>query len=459
MNMNNETWKRPGKHNAVAPTAVMIGLTLFPLAEARADYDLAGRTTMRVAAHVDVAAIAQTVHTQAFTNASSIIQTDSGAQDVACPFTLRAHSFVTFGTTGDGLDVIDNSTEYNTIQTTSTGYYNVVNTIMWCNGTLAVAAGGCGHPEGGKKPFMVNRSRATSGARGNVLAHEFGHTVGRSHDNNASRIMDPDFLTTAHNEVTPFGCDMPNNGFRRVFNQQCNGNPVVCSDQIITIVDPPDNFASLLTVAPSMSLDIEALRNAPLEENDFSRFEVTQLLDGMIIDRVPAEVEDYYADEDVDDLIDVVFDPRKRDQHEMAVGFVGLISSGTDAHVQALLDYMDEPGANVDGTLMALGAIVHRSGSEAALLVRADQFLNGPHVDAAARAWTISGDSIARDLLLEAAMRETDLTARYTLQEQASENKRIERMGLREHYLNPPAFRPSPLPPPKNIVVIEQPLE
>jgi hypothetical protein len=143
-----------------------------------------------------------------------------------------------------------------------------------------------------------------------------------------------------------------------------------CSDNLVTIIE--DEFAGL---APSMSLDVDGLESSIFDEftafsepvavadgpvsapaileDDFSAFSVTDRLDGAIIDRVPGELEDYFGDEDVDELIQVMFDPTKRDQHANAVNFVGLISSGKDAHVQALVDYVPARGEHRRGHALA----------------------------------------------------------------------------------------------------------
>jgi hypothetical protein len=439
MNEHNESCKHLRKHYRGAPAVVALGLALFPAAEARADYSLAGRTTMRVAMHEDLAQPfpAQATITAAFTQGTNAIQQDSGVQDVACPLTLTMHN--SFGTTyaggaGGADDDISSSAELTATQNTSPALVNIVDTITSCGGVTAGFAG-CA-TVGTRKGFVVTKTGITGSTGGIILAHEFGHSAGRSHDNNALRIMDPDPLTTAHVEVTPFGCDNQNDSFRRVFPASCTGNPA-CSSELV-IIETGDDFLSSVARSPGKSLDIDALESEVFEENDFSAFSITELLDGGIIDRAPAELEDYFGDDDVDELIAVLFDPARSQHHLNAVNFVGLISSGTDAHVQALIDYLGQPEAYIDMAMISLGVIANRTGNVGALLFLADHFAGGPNADAAAAGLGVSGDSLARDLLLEAAQRETDPIAKFTLEERVSENERIELMGLREHYLNPP---------------------
>ncbi len=470
MNKHVESCKHLRKRFRGPQAAVVLGLALFPYAEARADYQLAGRTTMRVAFHSQLATPTPTAATlnAAFTQGSTAIQQDAGLQDVACPLTIRMHA-ASFGTTYSGSqdgadDDIDSTAELTATNTVSQALVNVVDTITFC-GTSG-NFGGCSSV-GLRRAFVVTRASVNAATAGLIIAHEFGHTVGRNHDNNALRIMDPDQLTANHVEVTPFGCDNENDGFRRIFSGSCTTGKA-CSDQLVTIIE--DEFVALapsMSLNPSMSLDIDGLESSIfdeftafsepmalgrnqvagptiLEENDFSAFSATELLDGAIIDRVPAELEDYFGDEDVDELIQVMFDPTKRDQHANAAHFVGLISSGKDEHVQALVDYVGQPEANIDVAMISLGYIANRNVNDDALLFLLDQFASGPDGFAASGGLAVSGDLLARDVLLEAAHRETNPITRYTLQERASENARIELMGLREHYLNPPAVKDLP---------------
>jgi hypothetical protein len=441
MNENNESCKLLRKHYRGAQVAAALGLALYPAVEARADYNLAGRTTMRVAMHADLnlPLPSQATVTAAFTQGTTAIQNDVGVQDVACPLTLAMHN--SFGTTYSGSsggadDDISSSAELTATQNTSGALVNIVDSITFCGTSGSFA--GCASTAT-RKGFVITKAGITGGAGGIILAHEFGHTAGRNHDNNALRIMDPDPLTTAHVEVTPFGCDNETDSFRRVFPASCTGNPA-CSSELVVIETGDDDFFASVTRSSRKSPDTGTIESEVFEESDFSALSVTELLEGFIIDRVPAEVEDYYGDEDVDALIAVLFDPAQREQHLNAVNFVGLISSGTDAHVQALIDYVGQPEAHVDVAMISLGYIANRTGNDEALLFLADQFAIGPNAEAASGGLTVSGDSLARDLLLEAAQRETDPVAKFTLEERVNENERIELMGLREHYLNPPAL-------------------
>src|SRR5688572_286576 len=102
MNKHNESRAYLRKRYRGPQAAVVLGLAMFPLAEARADYQLAGRTTMRVKTHVDLngGAPAEATITAAFSQATGALQDDIGSQDVSCPLTLVMHN--SYGATYSG---------------------------------------------------------------------------------------------------------------------------------------------------------------------------------------------------------------------------------------------------------------------------------------------------------------------------------------------------------------------
>lgn len=188
-----------------------------------------------------------------------------------------------------------------------------------------------------------------------------------------------------------------------------------------------------------MSRSIETLEPEVHEESDFSGISIDQLVQGIIVDRIPAEVEDYFSDQDTVVLRSVLSDPTKRENHRTAATLLGLISSGAEEDVRALVDYSTDPTADVAAAMMALGYLVSRHRNEDALGALVDEFLVGPNAEDAALGLTLSGDARGHDLLTDAASRADDAVAKVTLSEQAQENERIAQIGLRAHYLNPPA--------------------
>jgi len=106
-------------------------------------------------------------------NATEILQTQDGADDVACAVRLARRGNVTEFSAGDGS--IDGPAEFDAIMR-APGNVKLVDEINWC-GTYVVAYG-CA-PMGGSSLAVVPASSNT--LAGILWAHEYGHTKGLGH--------------------------------------------------------------------------------------------------------------------------------------------------------------------------------------------------------------------------------------------------------------------------------------
>jgi len=108
------------------------------------------------------------------------------AGDTACCVRLaRLASARTFGAPGDGLDIVDDSAELDTVLRDRTARVKVVRLINWCGGPTANAIGCAFQPGHG-----VAVVRSSSLLVEEVLwIHEYGHNVGLAHAADARALM------------------------------------------------------------------------------------------------------------------------------------------------------------------------------------------------------------------------------------------------------------------------------
>jgi len=108
--------------------------------------------------------------------------------DVACCVVLgRTQPGQTFGSPGDGRDIITSSGEMSLVLNNSSGRIKVVDLITWCgsNGSNII---GCGATPG-NGIALVRISGVAS--EGKLWAHEFGHNTGLFHAASGGFIMSP----------------------------------------------------------------------------------------------------------------------------------------------------------------------------------------------------------------------------------------------------------------------------
>lgn len=106
--------------------------------------------------------------------------------DVACCVTYsRRGTGRTFGTLGDGLDIVDSSDEMGSVLSDPSARFKVVRIINFCGapGTNII---GCGYVS--SYGAMVVR-RSSLGSEAVLWVHEYGHNVGSGHNNDSRYIM------------------------------------------------------------------------------------------------------------------------------------------------------------------------------------------------------------------------------------------------------------------------------
>ena len=115
------------------------------------------------------------------TDATAILWRDNGISDVACSVRLLRNGNVTVFANGNG--VINSQADFNAINGLP-GRVKVVNQINWCGGLIPNVIG-CA-PVPGTSQIVV---RFTANQEGILWAHEYGHTRGLGHRNDATAIM------------------------------------------------------------------------------------------------------------------------------------------------------------------------------------------------------------------------------------------------------------------------------
>jgi hypothetical protein len=123
--------------------------------------------------------------------------------DVGCCNTLtRSGTAKTFGSSGDGLDIIETSSELNAVLNGSVARVKVVRVINYC-GSAGTNIIGCAWV-GGDGIALVRRTNL--GSEAVLWAHEYGHNTGRGHNTDSRYIMYGVDYGTNH-AVSPEECD------------------------------------------------------------------------------------------------------------------------------------------------------------------------------------------------------------------------------------------------------------
>ena len=122
----------------------------------------------------------------AFDNVNARVQAENFAEDVACCTSISiSGSAGAFGSSGDGLDSIDNSTELNSVLTNPVSRVKVVNQINYCSGT-GMNIIGCAYVNGNGMAVVLMSNASLEGI---LWIHELGHNVGLNHVADSRYIM------------------------------------------------------------------------------------------------------------------------------------------------------------------------------------------------------------------------------------------------------------------------------
>jgi hypothetical protein len=146
------------------------------------------------------------------------------ADDVACCVRfVRKGTGQTFGSPGDGLDVIDNIMDQLNVEMVNTARFKVVRIINFCGapGTNILGCAGVG----GATATVVRRTNL--GSEGILWIHEYGHNVGLVHHGDARYIMNA--VNTGNNSVLDANdCDTYHNPNYYTFADMIETGP--CSE-------------------------------------------------------------------------------------------------------------------------------------------------------------------------------------------------------------------------------------
>lgn len=422
--MRNPRFRTP-RNSAI----VMGALLALGVSDAQAQVQ-AEVTWWRVARHADVVDVDASVYDTAFTRATTALTVDNGTNDIACSLRLARAGLRWWFSGGGSDDNVDNQTEYEDTQFNSSDAYQiVVDEINWC--LTAGAYDGCGWPQGGFAPFLIDRALMVGSSNGIAVAHEYGHTIGLGHSPTALNVMNA-VAGSTNNKVGANQCS----SLRFCWGRACKASgdnwgplPSVCS----VAAPAGSSFQSLVlddgTLAEQQAAFTKARKPLPIE-----------VLGRMpILDHVPVWVEDHYDHRDVAALRLMLKDPSLEGHHRTIASLIGLISDGSDADVQALEAYAKR-GTDVAAAMFGLGYIAARKGHQGALDV-IKSGLNSPHSDiaeAATHGLTVSGNPEAHGLLVAISAAEPAVTSRRHSGAQAKQNGDIRRIGFRAFYENPP---------------------
>jgi len=220
-----------------------------------------------------------------------------------------------------------------------------------------------------------------------------------------------------------------------------------------TTTCPPDLDGTLPGVCSPTSLARQAEPSIAVEASatvkdglsDFTDIPIEELALNIFIDRIPLEVELFYDKEDVAVLRTLLEQSDLVQYHRTIATLIGILSDGSDEDILALVDYADRDSADGSAAMMALGYISHLTASDLALSILADRFQTGTGRSAqdAGLGLVLAGNPVGFELLREGASRASSAEVQNDLLRGATESERIFRLGLHEHYRNPPVIVPS----------------
>lgn len=138
---------------------------------------------------------------EGFQYATTISARPDLAEDVACCHRMvRSRKGATFGTLGDGKDVINNESTLNAVVDLPVARVKVVRLIEWC-GDFGTNIIGCSHINGNGMVVV----KLGDGNDGIVWLHEYGHNVGLFHYEDYRYVMNP-YLSGVNWALRPSDC-------------------------------------------------------------------------------------------------------------------------------------------------------------------------------------------------------------------------------------------------------------
>ncbi|HED33887.1 MAG TPA: hypothetical protein ENJ08_06670, partial [Gammaproteobacteria bacterium] len=259
------------------------------------------------------------------TSSSNVLQTNNGTGDVPCSVRLARSGNISAFTTGDGS--LDTAAELSAVFNLA-GNVKVVDDVNYCAGQFNTSYIGCGQRPG--TSFITERF--TSSQEGILWAHEYGHNTGLPHrDTSTKNVM-----------YFSIGSDR-----QRINQTEC------------------DSYRGTSgSTAPSSS----GANSKPASVKEF----VSQIyFDGLPLDQAAT-----YKDKDTAVLLRMLKDDKQVLYHENIALTLGMI--GSSRAVKPLITYINKGSGNEKvmsrqtykgrvGAIVALGYLVNRTNSEAAL--------------------------------------------------------------------------------------------
>jgi len=283
--------------------------------------------------------------------ASTILQTNDGAGDVACAVALSRDGDVTEFSEGDGS--IDSEAQFSALVALP-GWVKVVNQINWCGGLIPNVIG-CA-PVPGSSLAVV---RFNADLEGHLWAHEFGHNKGLSHRND-----DPDAVMNGVIGET----------HRRVTAAECEAYKVLPAAALVAAAQPPQP-SPMPHQAEAGPASQSAQASAVTPGVQAPAMNIRDFVRQIFIHGVPYEEASRYDASVVPTLLDMLSNPAEQEYWPNIVVVLGMI--GDQRAVDPLISFI-EAHAPPDGlsrqhyaaktsALMALGYLVNKSGDRRAL--------------------------------------------------------------------------------------------
>lgn len=168
--------------------------------------------------------------------------------DVPCTVRFyRSGALGTFGTTGDGLDVITTQSELNSVFAVNTHRAKMVTALDYCDNRYNPSFCGCGKVNG--FGFIVETTQP-----GNTYIHEYGHNVGLGHRDDCTLNIMNTYTNGMNNSVNSSECSTYGG---KAYTHLC-GNVYDGSGGPLTVSGGPYWLTCNVTVPAGQVLTIQA---------------------------------------------------------------------------------------------------------------------------------------------------------------------------------------------------------
>jgi hypothetical protein len=298
-------------------------------------------------------------------DATALLQTQDGADDVATNVVVRRTQGVDTFNTGNG--VIQTPAQLNAVFAIA-GDAKVVNAIQECGGPGGGIIG-CA-PVPGSSFIIV---RFTNAQEGSLWAHEFGHNQGNPHRNGVNLVMNP-FITATARRVDatesarylgPASAIDPT--LMAALTDATAESDMAEADQISEL------FANKPEIAGAVDEQIvlAGAEVVPASNED----EVREFIMRLYVGGVPYDEATRFTEADVPVLISVLQDPEMKLYWANAATVLGMI--GGDAAADALITFArSQEGQVVDpetyratlDAVLSLGFVVNRAPNDKAVM-------------------------------------------------------------------------------------------